>query len=150
MDARVGELREDLVRFNRRIRTTGAGHRLTPTQVQALAHLDRIGPMSARKLADIEMVAPQTIARTVSFLEGQGLVERAADPHDARSTLITVTDLGRRTLQIDRNKHSEWLAAVLKDRCTPTERELLFLAGSLLRRLAEDEEPTPTAPIRTR
>ena len=74
MDQKVDQLREDVVLFNRRIRTQRAGHLLTPSQLQALAHLDREGPMSARALADLEQVAPQSIARTVSMLEESGTV----------------------------------------------------------------------------
>ena len=53
MDQKVDQLREDVVLFNRRIRTQRSGHLLTPSQLQALAHLDREGPMSARALADL-------------------------------------------------------------------------------------------------
>jgi DNA-binding MarR family transcriptional regulator len=136
---RVDQLREDIVRFNRKIRTQNSGrHLLTPTQMQALGHLDRLGPMTARALADAEMVAPQTIARTVTFLEQQGMVARTTDPTDARAALISVTGFGHRTLQADRGKRSEWLAAALEEHCTPIEQELMFLAGTLLRRLADD------------
>ncbi|WLP88698.1 MarR family transcriptional regulator [Gordonia sp. NB41Y] len=139
MDERVDQLRDDIVRFNRRIRTKNAGrHLLTPTQVQALAHVDRLGPMSARALADAEMVAPQTVARTVAYLEQQGLVTRHPDPDDARAALISITDVGHQTLEADRSTRNEWLAEAISTHCTPVERDLLFLAGSLLRRIAED------------
>ncbi|WP_213576068.1 MarR family transcriptional regulator [Rhodococcus sp. USK13] len=137
MDERVDQLREDIVLFTRRIRTKRAGHLLTPTQLQALAHLDREGPMSAKTLADLEQVTPQSIARTVTMLEDAGMVSRTVDPQDARASLIAITESGHRMLAADRAQRSEWLSAALADTCTDAERDLLFIAGRLLRRLAD-------------
>ena len=144
MDERADRLREDVALFSRRIRTKSAGHLLTPTQLQALAHLDRVGAMSARALADLEQVAPQTIARTVLLLEEKDMVTRTVDPHDARASVIAITDSGRSTLDVDRATRSEWLTSVLEEQFTDVERELLYLAGRLLRRAAESTDATPT------
>ncbi|KXF57098.1 MarR family transcriptional regulator [Rhodococcus sp. SC4] len=137
MDERVDRLRENVVAFSRRIRSKSSGHLMSPTQMQALSHLDRSGPLSARALADLEQVAPQTIARTVCSLESRGMVTRSVDPKDARSQLISITEVGVGTLTADRARRREWLAAAIEERCTDVERELLFLAGGLLARLAE-------------
>ncbi|GAA3949493.1 MarR family winged helix-turn-helix transcriptional regulator [Gordonia caeni] len=138
----IDRLREDLVVFARKIRAMSSGHRLTATQLQALSQLDRVGSMTARALADRERVAPQTIARTVISLEELGMVTRAADPNDARASLISVTETGRQTLEVDRAKRSSWLAEAIDSKCTPVERDLLFLAGRLLRQIADDvDEP---------
>lgn len=136
MDGRIDQLREDIVLFNRVIRSKGGGHLLTPTQLQALAHLDRVGPISARTLADLERVTPQTVARTVAFLEDNDLVSREIDPKDGRAQLISITTNGRGKLEVDRGKRREWLATALDTECTDVEQELLFLAGALLRRLS--------------
>ncbi|MFD6060540.1 hypothetical protein [Rhodococcus wratislaviensis] len=45
--------------------------------------------------------------------------------------------MGVGTLASDRARRREWLAAAIEERCTDVERELLFLAGGLLARLAE-------------
>lgn len=137
----VDRLREDLVVFSRKMRTMSSGHRLTATQLQALSQLDRVGAMTARALADRERVAPQTIARTVISLEELGMVSREVDPSDARASLISVTDIGRQTLEVDRAERSRWLAEAIDAECTPEERDLLFVAGRLLRRIAEVETP---------
>lgn len=144
MDGRIDQLREDIVLFNRVIRSKGGGHLLTPTQLQALAHVDRVGAISARALADLERVTPQTVARTVAFLEDNGLVSRQIDPDDGRAQLISITQAGRDKLDVDRSKRREWLAAAIESDCTDIEQEVLFLAGALLRRLsrsAADREP---------
>ena len=92
--------------------------------------------MSARALAARQQVAPQSIARTVAHLEERGKVSRTADPNDARASIVSLTESGRRTLTEDRAKRSEWLSAAIAEMCTDAERELLFIAGGLLRRLA--------------
>jgi DNA-binding MarR family transcriptional regulator len=143
MDEKVEQLREDVNLFTRRIRTQRAGHLLTPSQLQALAHLDREGPMSARALAGFEQVAPQSIARTVAILEESGMVSRTVDPQDARASIVAITALGLQTLVDDRARRSEWLTAALAAECTDAERDLLFIAGRLLRRLAATPEPAP-------
>lgn len=136
MDGRIDQLREDIVVFNRVMRSKGGGHLLSPTQLQALAHVDRVGPISARTLADLERVTPQTVARTVAFLEGNGLISRQVDPEDGRAQLISITELGRGKLDVDRGKRREWLVTAIESECSDIEQELLFLAGALLRRLS--------------
>lgn len=136
MDDRVERLREDIVLFNRAIRATISAHLLTPTQLQALGNLDRLGSMSARALADVEHVTPQTVARTVSSLEERGLVSRTPDPNDGRAHIVSITSEGRSKLVADRVKRSEWLANAVDERCSDVEREILFAAGALLRRLS--------------
>ncbi|OUS92026.1 MarR family winged helix-turn-helix transcriptional regulator [Rhodococcus sp. NCIMB 12038] len=148
MDEKADRLREDVVMFTRRIRTQRSGHLLTPSQLQALAHLDREGPMSARALADLEQVAPQSIARTVSILEDSGMVSRTVDPQDARASIVAITAPGLQTLTADRSRRSEWLSAALATECTEAERDLLFIAGRLLRRLAATPESPESAPQR--
>jgi DNA-binding MarR family transcriptional regulator len=71
------------------------------------------------------------------------MVTRTVDPHDARASLIAITDSGRRTLDVDRATRSEWLTSVLEEQFTDVERELLYLAGRLLRRAAESTDTTP-------
>ncbi|OZC61925.1 MarR family transcriptional regulator [Rhodococcus sp. 15-725-2-2b] len=136
MDDRVDALREDIVLFNRAIRANVAGHLLTPTQLQTLGNLDRIGAMSARELATVERVTPQTVARTVTLLEERGLVTRIQDPDDGRAQIISITHEGKAKLGADRRKRDEWLANALDTHCSAVERDVLFAAGALLRRLS--------------
>lgn len=135
MDARIDQLRDDLGLFSRRVRRMRERHALTASQLQVLAHLDIEGSMNARELAEREGVTPQSIARTVRSLEAAGMVARSPDPDDARAVLIEITERGQGTLINDRRIRNRWLEQALADRCTDTEREMLFLAGRLLRAL---------------
>ncbi|EFV11784.1 MarR family winged helix-turn-helix transcriptional regulator [Segniliparus rugosus] len=131
----TAQLQDDLMAFQRRLRAKRADHMLTPTQLQALGHLMREGPMSLTSLAHFEQVTPQSMARIVAVLLEQGLVRRDPDPNDARAGIISLTELGESTLSEDRLRRSSWLQEVLDQECTEHERELLYLAGKLIRRL---------------
>jgi DNA-binding MarR family transcriptional regulator len=138
-DDPVIQLREDIAGFFRRLRSQRAEHMLTPSQLQALGHLERGGPMTAAALAALEQVTPQSISRTVALLEDAGTITRQADPADARASLISLTDHGRHMLQVDHQRRTRWLADALDAECTDAERELLFIAGRILRRLGAGE-----------
>ncbi|SHN39541.1 MarR family winged helix-turn-helix transcriptional regulator [Cryptosporangium aurantiacum] len=137
MDPRVDQLRHDLALFARGIRGHREGHQLTASQLQVLGLLDAYGPLNARDLAARERVAPQSMAKTVKSLEAASLVTRCLDPADARAFLIEITDEGRTTLVNDRVVRNRWLEAALAERCTEAEREVLYIAGRLLRSLSE-------------
>jgi DNA-binding MarR family transcriptional regulator len=81
----------------------------------------------------------------VAALEEQGMVTRRADPSDGRAVLVTMTELGTSTLHEDRTKRTEWLAEVIDAECTEAERDLLLIAGRILRRLGQGESPASTS-----
>ncbi|AKD99178.1 MarR family winged helix-turn-helix transcriptional regulator [Rhodococcus erythropolis] len=137
----IDVLWDDLGAFVRRLRTKRHDHKLTPSQIQALGHLDRQGPLTAKELAKFERVTPQSIAKTVAALEEQGMVTRRADPSDGRAALVTMTELGTSTLHEDRTKRTQWLAEVIDAECTEAERDLLLIAGRILRTLGQDASP---------
>ncbi|MEU6646290.1 MarR family transcriptional regulator [Saccharomonospora sp. NPDC046836] len=137
MDARVDQLRRDLGLFARNIRSHRRSRGLTASQLQVLGHLDIDGAMTARDLSDRERVAPQSVAKTIKALEATGMVSRRPDPDDARAVLIEITDDGRSTLVSDRAARNEWLESALAHHCTEAERELLYIAGRILRELSD-------------
>lgn len=139
------ELRDDIAAFWRRLRSERADHKVTPSQLQALGHLRRHGPISAARLAHYEQVTPQSIARTISNLESTDLVTRSADPTDARAQLVAITDRGRSLLEQDGERRVELLAELMQSECTPHEREILFLAGRIMRQLAQTPRTSSTA-----
>ncbi|TXG89126.1 MarR family transcriptional regulator [Rhodococcus rhodnii] len=141
VSAEVSAFRDDVTTFFRRLRSERRDHKLTPTQLQALGHLERHGPMTAIALARREQVTPQSIARTIAHLEGEGMLTRGPDPDDARASLISLTDAGRERVRDDRVLRSRWLADLLERECTPHEREVLFLAGRIMRGLGGDPDP---------
>jgi DNA-binding MarR family transcriptional regulator len=64
----------------------------------ALRTLEASGPMSTKALATALNLDASTVTRQITALESAGFVERRPDPIDRRSSAITLTPLGRRTM----------------------------------------------------
>ena len=93
----AARLRLSATRLARRLRQqTDTG--LTPTQLSALAAVDRHGPLTLGDLAQHERIAPPTVTKVVAKLEADGYLTRQADPDDRRSTLVATTRSGRKLL----------------------------------------------------
>src|SRR5215212_3840502 len=90
-------LRFALARSARRLRQE-AGTGLSPSLTAALATVERCGPLTPSELAAAERVQRPTVTRVLARLEESGLVTRAADPRDRRSTLIAITAAGSELL----------------------------------------------------
>jgi len=133
LDPLPTELRVVLGRLIRRLRRE---HRFPLTQAGVLGYLDRDGPRSIGELAAMESVRPQSMSQTVCDLEGDGLIERRADPSDGRRTQIAITTRGRAALDADRAAREGWLAKEI-GAFTLEEQETLREAVSLLSRLVD-------------
>ena len=127
-------LRWAITRMARRLRQEG-GVDLGPSQVAALATVDRRGPLSPSELAEIERIKRPTVTRIVRHLEEAGLVERVRDPADGRASILSVTAEGRALLKRLRGRKTAYLAKRLaaldaEDRRT-LERAAELLEGML-------------------
>lgn len=107
------------MRTARRLRTTAPDEGLTATQSGVLATLVREGPRLAGDLAAAEAVNPTMLSRVLAHLEGEGLVERAPAPDDARCTQVRATAAGRRLIGRLRARRAallvEWLERLPDD-----------------------------------
>ena len=56
-------------------------------------------PMTVRAIADRLQISRSVICRAVTALEGRRLLNRVADPEDARSVIINQTSTGTRLLE---------------------------------------------------
>jgi DNA-binding MarR family transcriptional regulator len=102
-------LRWAITRMARRLRQE-AGTDLGPSQVAALATVERHGPLSPSELADRERIKRPTATRIVGHLEAPGLVERIKDPEDGRGSILSVTPEGRELLKRLRARKTAYLA----------------------------------------
>jgi DNA-binding MarR family transcriptional regulator len=132
--ALASHLRIAVARTARRLRQE-SGTGLSPTLTAALATVGRHGPLTPSELAARERVQRPTVTRILSTLDGLGLVARAADPADRRSSLITVTPAGRELLAAARTRKDAFLSERLEalgaeDRAT-LERAAALLEGML-------------------
>ena len=131
----VTRLRVALARLSRRLRRHELAG-LTPTQLAALATVERSGPMRLGDLAAAEGIAPSTLTRLVTALEDSGYVRRFADPSDARASTLAITPRGQDALARIRTESTLVLTASL-GLLTAAQRSALAEALPVLEQLAE-------------
>jgi DNA-binding MarR family transcriptional regulator len=116
--ASAARLRLAIVRTARRLRQEAVGtggSELTPTAASALASVERHGPLTPSELAEIERVKRPTATRVLRVLTDAGLVDRAPDPDDGRSALVSVSAAGRERLRRLRGRKNAYLARRMRD-----------------------------------
>jgi len=136
----AAKLRMAIVRTSRRLRQEAAGETggLTPTSTAALATIERHGPLTPSELARIEAVKRPTVTRTLRCLEGEGLIERAPDPADGRSSLVAINAAGRERLRRLRGRKNAYLARRMRE-LPAADIETLERAAEILDRMREGE-----------
>ena len=132
----ASRLRLDISRMARRLRQE-AGAGLSPSQTATLVTIERHGPLTPSELAGRERVQRPTVTRVLARLEEAGLVERAADPQDRRSSLVSISATGSELLQAMRDRKDAFLARRI-DALEPSDREALERAAAILERMLEE------------
>ena len=103
MEEVTDQLADAVQQLARRLRH-GTRHRLaplglTPGQGRALSTLERAGgPLRMAELAEALRVVPRSATGVVEGLEELGLARRETDPADRRSVLVSLSGVGRGTL----------------------------------------------------
>ena len=131
----ASHLRIALTRTARRLRQE-SGTGLSPSLTAALATIERHGPLTPSELATRERVRRPTVTRIVCRLEEAALIERAVDPGDRRSSLVTVTPAGRELLAAARTRKDAFLSERLES-LAPEERATHERAAALLEGMLE-------------
>lgn len=133
----AARLRLAITRSARRLRQE-ADAGLSPSLTAALASIERHGPLTPSRLAEIERVQRPTATRVIAKLELDGLVERTDAPGDARSHLIAVTPAGSRLLARVRGRKNAYLARRLS-RLSDEELRTLDEAAAILERMLDEQ-----------
>lgn len=92
-----------------------AGSGLTVARTHLLWELHRLGPSTQRRLATALQVSPRNVTGLVDALSAGGFVTREPHPTDRRATLVTLTDLGTRTMATMERDRRETAAALVVD-----------------------------------
>jgi DNA-binding MarR family transcriptional regulator len=137
-DDLAGRLRLAVARTARRLRQE-ADAGLSPSLIAALSSVDRHGPLTPSRLAEIERVQRPTATRLVASLEQQGLVVREPDPLDGRVSYVRLSADGARLLKRLRSRKNAYLAKRLR-RLDEDELATLERATQILERILEDRE----------
>jgi DNA-binding MarR family transcriptional regulator len=132
----ASRLRLDISRMARRLRQE-AGAELSPSQTAALVTIERHGPLTPSELAERERVRRPTVTRVLARLEETGLVERAADPQDRRSSLLSISVDGRALLEAARARKDAYLSRRI-DALDAADREALERAAAILEHMLKE------------
>jgi DNA-binding MarR family transcriptional regulator len=120
----------------RRVRAAAASQELSWTESAVMARLAKDGPATTADLARAEGMKPQSMGATVAALEERGLVERKPHPTDGRQVNIELTAQGAGVRMSAKDAKRTWLAQAIAQ-LDERERETLFAAGEIIRRLVE-------------
>jgi DNA-binding MarR family transcriptional regulator len=131
-------LRLAITRTARRLRQE-AGEGLSPSLAAALSTIERHGPLTPSRLAEIERIQRPTVTRLIATLEKDGLVERLADPDDGRVCHVLATKDGRALVKRLRSRKNAYLSKRLR-RLDDDELETLERATAILERIQGDPE----------
>lgn len=138
--AAAADVRRGIISLGRRLRLRRSAASLTALELSVLGQVHRRGPLSPGELAALESVQPQSLTRTLTSLEADGLTLREPDPADARRSLLAITPAGLTALRAEMDRRDTWLAAAMSVELTDAEIGLLRLAGELMKRLADAEQ----------
>ncbi|MFD2081463.1 DNA-binding transcriptional regulator, MarR family [Actinopolymorpha cephalotaxi] len=132
------------LRLLRVARTADTEMDLDGPRASLLSVLVFTGPRSVGALARIEQVSAPAITKSVSALEGLGLVDRTPDAADRRVVLVAATPAGQRLLERGRAARVRAVADLLSglsERDLATLRRAAGLIGhQLVRDAAGDSE----------
>jgi DNA-binding MarR family transcriptional regulator len=137
----VTRLRVAIARVSRRLRRHELAG-LTPTQLSALATVERAGPLRLGDLAAAEKIAPSTLTRLVTVLEERGYVARQPVPGDARASTLAITAEGHAVLERIRQESTILLADSLRT-LTPDQLAALAAALPALEQIADADQGDP-------
>ncbi len=120
----------------RRVRAAAASHELSLTEAAVMKRLAIDGPATIADLARAESMKPQSMGTTIAALEEMGMVERKPHPTDGRQVNILLTAKGAAVRKSAADAKRTWLAQAVAQ-LDEQERETLFKAGEIIKRLAE-------------
>ena len=128
------ELRMALQRVARSIRRN-RDRGITDSHLAVLFRLEA-RDHSPGELADLELVTPPSMNRTLNCLEQAGHIERHRDAQDARRVRVTITAAGGAAVRETRALRTEWFSERMQ-MLDPGERAILEAALPVLHRIAD-------------
>jgi DNA-binding MarR family transcriptional regulator len=136
LDTAVTDFAQAIGLLVRRVRAASASHELSWTESLVMARLAKDGPATTADLARAEGMKPQSMGTTVAALEEMGIVQRKPHPTDGRQVNIELTAKGAAMRKSAKDAKRTWLAKAIAQ-LDEQERETLFKAGEIIKRLAE-------------
>jgi DNA-binding MarR family transcriptional regulator len=122
----------------RRVRAAAATQELSWSEIAALKYLAKEGPATTADLARAQGMRPQSMRTILAALEDMGMIERKAHATDGRQVNIALTSKGAALQKSAGDAKRTWVAQAIA-KLNPEERETLFAAGRIMKRLAEGD-----------
>lgn len=136
----VRELASDLVvHAARLVRAVRRVHELPPG-FRVLSLLDEHGPQGITQLAAIDRCSQPTMSGAVAGLAERGLVDKRPRPEDGRTSVVTLTEEGRRELARVRSEYGATVAARLAAPPTHSPEEVATAVAVLRDLLAPTDD----------
>ncbi len=134
------ELSNDLVvlvaRLLRDVRRNNVS--IPAASMRVLSLVDQHGPTTVGVLAEQDRCSQPTMTGLVNGLVERGWAEREPHPDDSRANLVSLTDLGRKTLSALRQNNADLVASRIAASGRPLDD--LKTAVALLRDLLPDHQ----------
>ena len=132
----AARLRLVVARMQRLLRSQEMGG-LSLTEASCLAVIGRRGPVPLNEIAASEHLSPPSVTKTITRMEGVGLIDRLTDPTDRRVSLVTLSRKGRALLDQIRSRRNAFLLLRLHE-LSPADLESVEQALPVLERLAAE------------
>jgi DNA-binding MarR family transcriptional regulator len=136
-DRELEELGSELTLYAARLVRWLRKERRQPAGMRLLSILDEYGPQGVTTLAAIDQCSQPTMSGTVIALVERGWVHKAADPDDARASVVSLTDEGVRVLDQARRANG----ALVADRLHSTNHTAPEVAAAVA--VLRDVIPSP-------
>jgi DNA-binding MarR family transcriptional regulator len=143
LNAAVTDFGQSVGLLLRRFRAASAPHEFSWTEAAVMTRLATDGPSTTADLARAESVKPQSMGATVATLEEMGIVERKPHPTDGRQVNIVLTAKGATVRKNAKDARWAWLTHAISQ-LDEEERETLFAASAIIKRLANSAPPSST------
>lgn len=145
-------LRRAVLALARRLRPVLGRDGLGSAKLALVGQLHRQGAATPTALAEREGVKLASLTRPLAELEADGWILRRPDPADGRSSLLSLTALGRRRLAASAGAADATLAGTLAELVGSGDLTELQRASDLLERIADalQAADAPTGPIDAR
>jgi DNA-binding MarR family transcriptional regulator len=137
-DTAVTDLAHAIGLFVRRARAAASSQELSWTDTAVLKRLAKEGPTTTADLARSQGMRPQSMRTIIAALEHLDMVERKPHATDGRQINIALTAKGAAVQKTVGDAKQTWLAQAIAQ-LDPQERETLFAAGRIIKRVVEKD-----------
>jgi DNA-binding MarR family transcriptional regulator len=135
-DVAIDEFGQAVGLLVRRARAAAASEELSWSETAVLRRLAKDGPATTADLARAQGMRPQSMRTILATLEVLGMIVRKPHETDGRQVNIELTAKGAAEQKSSGDAKRTWLAQAFAQ-LDQQERETLFAAGRILKRMAE-------------